>query len=357
MPAGRFVRVAIPLYYEGHAYRAGTRIRVTIAAPNGAQPVWSFSQTVPAGTAQVSIALSPTMPSSLVLPVVPGVAVPTGTPPCPRRCATSRAGRTCRSPTSPPAEVPAGRQGERSMTAVLVHGAGHTGAVWERTRAAMVHPSLAPDIPGRRDRPADITRLTVGEAADSLAADVAAAGVGDVVLVGHSVAGILLPAVAARLGRRVRHLVFVAGIAAPDGEPPVGIFLPGRGEMVERRLAQLRAGHAGRTLEQLDSASGQAADSLNLSAQPMSWAGVPPELGRTFIRCLRDPIQPRDLQDRFIRNCGAGRVLDIDSGHTPAIDAPEELARLLDAILDAEEARPGLDDIDVGAGAAADRRP
>ncbi|HEU5035074.1 MAG TPA: CocE/NonD family hydrolase [Mycobacteriales bacterium] len=83
MPAGRFVKVAIPLYYQGHVYRAGTRIRVTIAAPNGAQPIWSFSHTRPAGTAKVSIAISPTMPSSLVLPVVPGVAVPTGQPPCP----------------------------------------------------------------------------------------------------------------------------------------------------------------------------------------------------------------------------------------------------------------------------------
>ena len=49
MPAGRFVPVVVPLYFEGHAYRAGSRIRVTIAAPNGTQPIWSFSQTQPEG--------------------------------------------------------------------------------------------------------------------------------------------------------------------------------------------------------------------------------------------------------------------------------------------------------------------
>lgn len=37
----------VPLYYEGHAYRSGSRIRVTISSPNGTQPVWSFSQTEP----------------------------------------------------------------------------------------------------------------------------------------------------------------------------------------------------------------------------------------------------------------------------------------------------------------------
>jgi uncharacterized protein len=83
MPHGRFVEVTIPLYYEGHAYRAGSRVRVTITAPNGDQPIWSFGETQPTGHATVSIAHSKQMPSRLILPVVPGVNVPTGLPPCP----------------------------------------------------------------------------------------------------------------------------------------------------------------------------------------------------------------------------------------------------------------------------------
>ncbi|HEX4864334.1 MAG TPA: CocE/NonD family hydrolase C-terminal non-catalytic domain-containing protein, partial [Acidimicrobiales bacterium] len=83
MPPNRFVQVVVPLYFEGHAYRSGSRIRVTIAAPNGTQPVWSFGETQPHGTATVSIASSQEMPSALVLPVVPNVSVPTPLPPCP----------------------------------------------------------------------------------------------------------------------------------------------------------------------------------------------------------------------------------------------------------------------------------
>jgi len=83
LPGDRFVKATIPLYYEGHAYRAGSRIRVTISAPNGDQPIWSFSETRPAGHATVAIGRSRSMPSSLLLPVIPGVGVPTGLPPCP----------------------------------------------------------------------------------------------------------------------------------------------------------------------------------------------------------------------------------------------------------------------------------
>jgi len=83
MPPDQFVPVTIPLYYEGHAYRTGSRIRVTIAAPNGTQPIWDFDHTKPEGTAQVAIAYGAGTPSNLLLPVVPGVSVPTGLPPCP----------------------------------------------------------------------------------------------------------------------------------------------------------------------------------------------------------------------------------------------------------------------------------
>ena len=41
MPQNHYTRVVIPLYFQAHAYRAGSPIRVTISAPNGAQPIWS----------------------------------------------------------------------------------------------------------------------------------------------------------------------------------------------------------------------------------------------------------------------------------------------------------------------------
>jgi predicted acyl esterase len=84
LPKGRFTEVTVPLYYEGHAYRKGSRIRIIISAPNGDQPIWSFRNTVPAaGRATVLIGHSRQMPSRLILPWVPGVRVPTGLPTCP----------------------------------------------------------------------------------------------------------------------------------------------------------------------------------------------------------------------------------------------------------------------------------
>jgi predicted acyl esterase len=84
MPRGRFAKVTIPLYYQGHAYRGGSRIRVTISGVNGDQPIWAFARARPqTGKTGVEIASSKRRPSKLTLPVVDGVGVPAGLPPCP----------------------------------------------------------------------------------------------------------------------------------------------------------------------------------------------------------------------------------------------------------------------------------
>ncbi len=108
LPSGRWTLVTIPLYYQGHAYRTGSRVRISISAPGGDQPVWAFGQTVPQGTAVVQIARSARRPSQLVLPEV-RLGVPTPLPPCP-----GLRGEACR-PYAPtknqglPSDTPAGR--------------------------------------------------------------------------------------------------------------------------------------------------------------------------------------------------------------------------------------------------------
>jgi predicted acyl esterase len=101
LPAGRYAEVQVPLYHQGHAYRAGSRIKVTIAAPSGDQPIWAFAGSLPKGSATVAVAATPAMPSRLLLPVVPGIAVPTPLPPCP-----GLRGEPCR-PDEPPANTSA----------------------------------------------------------------------------------------------------------------------------------------------------------------------------------------------------------------------------------------------------------
>jgi pimeloyl-ACP methyl ester carboxylesterase len=231
---------------------------------------------------------------------------------------------------------------DTEATVVLVHGSGHTSRVWEAVQAELGLRSVAVDLPGRANRVGEIADVTIDAAAASLVADVDVAAVdGLLVLVGHSAGGIVLPALAARLGERVAHLVFVAGLAAAHGETVMETVRPDAAANLAVRLSAMREEYAGCMLEPdpaiegvraIDARTAAPLDSLNYMEQPVSWDGVPPTLPRTFVRCLRDRIQPRVLQDALIANCNASQVIDLESGHTPAVAVPRELAALLDRV-------------------------
>jgi predicted acyl esterase len=78
MPKGAFVLVRVPIFPVAHAFRAGSRIRVTITATGGDRPRWDFA-TVDRGNAHNTVAFGARNASSLVLPVVTG-ATAQGTP-------------------------------------------------------------------------------------------------------------------------------------------------------------------------------------------------------------------------------------------------------------------------------------
>jgi hypothetical protein len=79
LPAGKFETVRVPIYGVAYAFRKGHKIRVTIMAPGGERPRWTFA-TIEDGTIKDTIQLGT---SKLVLPVVPGVTGISPAPACP----------------------------------------------------------------------------------------------------------------------------------------------------------------------------------------------------------------------------------------------------------------------------------
>lgn len=81
LPSGELTRVRVELFPFAQAFRAGSRIRVTVDAPGGARPTWAFAETIADGE-RVEVATDRVHRSRLVLPVVPGVKVPKKAPAC-----------------------------------------------------------------------------------------------------------------------------------------------------------------------------------------------------------------------------------------------------------------------------------
>ena len=77
---GEPVLARVDIFPFAHAFRAGSQVRITIDAPGGNRGVWSF-RSISAGE-KVTVLHDAEHPSSIVLPVIPGVSVPAGLPAC-----------------------------------------------------------------------------------------------------------------------------------------------------------------------------------------------------------------------------------------------------------------------------------
>lgn len=83
LPDGDWELARVEIYPFAHAFRAGSRIRVSVATPGANKGRWKFDVLQFEEEVTHSVSHSAEYPSSIVLPVIPGVEIPTELPLCP----------------------------------------------------------------------------------------------------------------------------------------------------------------------------------------------------------------------------------------------------------------------------------
>ena len=231
---------------------------------------------------------------------------------------------------------------------VLVHGGAHAADCWDLTIAELACQEaklrvLAVDLPGRGRNPADLTTATLAGWADSVVADVEEAGFHDVVVVGHSMGGLTVPGVVARLGAsQVRELIMAAAFVPPQGLSVVDVLsgplapLARVGARINVPLGMPIAAARfafcnGMSRDQRAVALARIyAESRRVIVEPVDRRDLPDEVPRTWIMTLRD----RALSLRQQRGCiealgGVDTLICIDTCHDLMYSEPGRLAEIL----------------------------
>lgn len=231
---------------------------------------------------------------------------------------------------------------------VLVHGGGLAADSWdlavdEIRRQEPELPVVAPDLPGRRNKPGDLRLLTIADFVDSLVGDIESAELDDIVIVGHSLGGMMLPGVAAKLGAaRIREMIFAAAFLPPEGSSVVDSlpwFLAGIARNfvkggVPRETPRLlaRFGYLnGVPPDRRRFMTGKLhPESLRILTEKVSWRGMPDDIPRTWILTTRDRAIAPKLQRKNIEALGGVQTLiEIDTCHCPMVSEPERVAEVL----------------------------
>ncbi|WP_297489744.1 alpha/beta fold hydrolase [Acidocella sp.] len=240
-----------------------------------------------------------------------------------------------------------------SVSYAFLHGGGQGSWVWDETIAALALQAgqkpgrtLALDVPGcgtKRGR--DTHALGVDDIAAELVADITAAGMSDVVLVGHSQAGSVMPHMV-KAGRKLfRRLVYVSCSIPLPGQSVIGMvgnglhgenpdevgwpMDPGTHSMAERFRVMfcndMAPGEADAFLAKLGADSWPMASYAH-TAWSHDQLGLVPA---SYVICLRDGILPLPWQERFAARFKTGRTIRIDAGHQAMTTRPHGLAEIL----------------------------
>jgi len=236
---------------------------------------------------------------------------------------------------------------KNSATIVLVHGAWSDATAWQAVvplLEAQGHEVIAVNLPGHGSDATPFTGISLRSYVD-----VVKNAIGDrknVILVGHSMAGIVISQVAEEIPGQIKELVYLAA------------YLPQNGESLLSLAKQDADSHIGKYL-QIDQATGSAnvakdgvidifaADAPaqvgdyianNIKPEPLAPLATPITLTdanfgsvkKVYIHTINDHAVSFTLQKAMVKTNGhISKEYSLPSSHTPFISMPDKLADII----------------------------
>lgn len=237
-------------------------------------------------------------------------------------------------------------------TYVLVHGAWLGGWCWDLVKPiieAEGHRVIAVDLPGHGGSSEPIEKQNM-ETYTQYLVSVIREQVQPVILVGHSMGGMVISQAASRAPEKVEKLVYITAFLPKDGQSNDGLEngikpTPWR-DMAKQGIAVTM--DETETISQLIPEAAMellyndveperareyvirlGRENINAQYQAVSLGREFDAIDKFYVRCSLDTISVPELQDKMLAETPCKAVYTIESGHSPYHSKPEELAAVL----------------------------
>ncbi len=235
-------------------------------------------------------------------------------------------------------------------TFVLVHGAWHGGWCWEKIVPLLAkagHEAVTLDLPGHGSDDTPVAEVTLEGYAERVSEELDKHSE-PVVLVGHSMGGLVISEAAERRPEKIELLVYLTAFLLPNGGTLLetaqadeeAIVLPNVDVDEEKGIVTVHEDKA-KDVFYGDCSEGDVEDAKKrLQPQPLvpfvTPVGVSEDnfgrVRRTYIECLQDRAIGPATQKRMYTELPCEKVVSMGTSHSPFLSEPEELAGHLDSL-------------------------
>ncbi|CAM3581070.1 alpha/beta fold hydrolase [Paenibacillus lupini] len=238
-------------------------------------------------------------------------------------------------------------------TFVFVHGSWHGAWCWERITPMLEnlgHKVIAFDLPGHGDDHTPVAEINLKSYTDSLSA-ILEKETEKVILVGHSMAGVVISQVAEFLPEKIGKLVYLCAFLPQNGQSlfqafgnidlgddaPTAVFINEEHSYIGLREEDIQSHFFADCSEEDYMAAKQ-----KLCIEPLIPSVTPVQLSeerfgsipRVYIEGLKDRAIPIQLQRSMYSLMPCEQVITIDSDHSSFYSHPEELTSHLIQLAD-----------------------
>ena len=227
---------------------------------------------------------------------------------------------------------------------VLVHGASHGAWCWKKIIPLLLqegHTVVAPDLPGHGQDKTPIASITLKAYTDRVC-EVLDDQTERVILVGHSMGGIVVTQVGEYRPEKIKRIVYLSAIVPANGES----WFQSIQEIYDSSLivvADDKSYYSYKDELVEDLFYGDCSEDdisfakSNIVPQPMGpvaesiqiteekYGSIP----RVYIECLRDKTLIPAFQKKMYTIVPCEQIISMDTSHSPFLSAPEGLARHL----------------------------
>ena len=227
---------------------------------------------------------------------------------------------------------------------LLIHGAMRGAWLWEQLMPLLMKGGANPiaiDLPGHGTRSLDRKGITMSTYVDDVIAFIRRENLQDLILVGHSMSGIIISKVADEMPERVRHLVYLAAVVPKNNSALIDL-LPKERQEALWKLQRTQKEVFG-TVESLRpmyftdfEGDRQAYYLRQLTPQPLavffertrfrSFPNI--DIPRTYLMGMLDKSLPPELTEGFAERLHVEPVR-INAGHDMMVSRPQEVAGVL----------------------------